>query len=270
MASSTPQIQMLHHADASQILPSISDSSVDMILTDPPYNTTSLQIDKAAFRIEDYMDEFKRVMKPNGWLFCFGSIEMGAILLKYFKFKFQYLWLKNNGPQVHPTAKIPIHRHENLWVMFRDDLEYVSNLYMDKTKLRTRGDPYIKKSKRTPTEFSTSQGHENDTITINTGYREGTTVLKFPNKPGMPPAERTDHPTQKPLDMIKLLCKAYCPEDGLVLDPFMGSGTTPLAAKITGRRYVGIEIDDVYYKIAKDRVDNYVEPPDNSKLDFYS
>ena len=269
MASSTPQIQMLHHADASQILPSISDSSVDMILTDPPYNTTSLQIDKTAFSIENYMDEFKRVMKPNGWLFCFGSIEMGAILLKYFKFKFQYLWLKPNGTYVHAGAKIPIHVHENLWVMFRDDLEYVSNLYMDKLELRTAGAPYTCKTGNS-TEFSISQGHESGHITVNTGYREGTTVLKFPNKPGMPPAERTDHPTQKPLDMIKMLCKAYCPEDGLVLDPFMGSGTTPLAAKITGRRYVGIEIDDVYYKDAKDRVNNYVEPPDNSKLDFYS
>ena len=260
---------MLHHADASQILPSISDSSVDMILTDPPYNTTSLQIDKTAFRIEDYMDEFKRIMKPNGWIFCFGSIEMGAILLKYFKFKFQYIWLKSNGTYVHAGAKIPIHRHENLWVMFRDDLEYVSNLYMNKLELRTAGAPYIGKPGKS-SEFTISQGYQNKPNTVNTGYREGTTILKFPNKPFMPPAERTDHPTQKPLDMIKMLCKAYCPEDGLVLDPFMGSGTTPLAAKITGRRYVGIEIDDVYYKIAKDRVDNYVEPPDNSKLDFYS
>ena len=75
----------IHNADAITILPTIPDNSIDLILTDPPYNTTSLELDKQSFNLEDYMQEFKRVLKPNGWLFCFGSLEIGVILLNHFR-----------------------------------------------------------------------------------------------------------------------------------------------------------------------------------------
>ena len=77
--------------------------------------------------------------------------------------------------------------------------------------------------------------------------------------------ERTAHPTQKPLSMMQLLCKAYCTQDGTVLDPFMGSGTTPLAAKTLDRQYIGIEINEQYYKIASDRLERHYDN-DNAKM----
>ena len=254
----------LHCADALDILPTLETDSVDMILTDPPYNTTSLALDKMSFDLTDYMKEFKRVLKPNGWLFCFGSLEIGALLLNHFRFKFQYVWEKPISIMTHPVAKQPFAKHENLWVFIKHDLEKMNDLYMDKKILQIKGEPYTRPGCKTAGEFKKAVGHGDTTKITNAGTREGTTILKYPNKLAMKHSERTAHPTQKPLAMMQLLCKGYTPPDATVLDPFMGSGTTPLAAKTTGRNYIGIEIDEQYYKMASDRLERQYDN-DNAK-----
>ena len=173
------------------ILPSIKTDSIDMILTDPPYNTTSLKLDKQSFDLSLYMAEFKRILKPNGWLFCFGSLEIGALLLNHFRFKFQYIWEKQAGSPAHGGAKMPMHQHENLWVFIQPDLKVMGNLYMDKLTLRTTGIPYTKIRNAHVTEFRKSQSHDSASTTMNTGYREGTTILKYHNKVHFP--IREDH-----------------------------------------------------------------------------
>jgi site-specific DNA-methyltransferase (adenine-specific) len=66
--------------------------------------------------------------------------------------------------------------------------------------------------------------------------------------------ERADHPTQKPLEIIERMVKASCPPGGTVLDPFMGSGTTALAAKRLGRNYTGFELNPAYCEIIQARL----------------
>ena len=226
-----------------------------MIFTDPPYNITNLKIDKQSFNLKNYLNEFKRILKPNGWLFCFGSIEMGALLLEHFRFKFQYVWQKPAGILTHQTTKHPMPQHENLWAFIMPDLKKMGELYMDKTALETEGQSYSRPAHKRTGEFMKSAGHATDEITVsNRTTRQGTTILKFPSKLYMKHAERTAHPTQKSLDMCKLICKAYCPPDGLILDCFMGSGTIPLAASLTNRKYIGIEINKEYFAIAQRRL----------------
>ena len=237
------------------ILPSIKTDSIDMILTDPPYNTTSLKMDKQSFNLEDYMQEFKRVLKPNGWLFCFGSLEIGATLLNYFKFRFQYIWEKQAPNPTHGTAVMPMYQHENIWAMCHKSLTQITDLYMDKKTLRIVGEPYIRPVRYNASEFDMAASVPITRRTsYNPGYREGTTILRYRNKVHFPIGEATAHPTQKPLALCQLLCKGYCKPSGIVLDPFMGSGTTPLAAKTTARQYIGIEINPKYYKMAQNRV----------------
>jgi site-specific DNA-methyltransferase (adenine-specific) len=66
--------------------------------------------------------------------------------------------------------------------------------------------------------------------------------------------ERADHPTQKPLEIVERMLKASCPPDGVVLDPFMGSGTTAVAAKRCGRNYVGFELNSAYCDLIASRL----------------
>ena len=67
-------------------------------------------------------------------------------------------------------------------------------------------------------------------------------------------AERVDHPTQKPLEIIERMLKASCPPGGIVLDPFMGSGTTAVAAKRLGRHYTGFELNPAYCELIAQRL----------------
>ena len=241
------------HGDCLGIMERLPDNSVDMIFTDPPYSTTKLNFDKG-FRMEKYLPEMKRILKSDGWLFCFGSLEIGASLLDYFTFKFQHIWLKNNSTVTHANAIQPLSQHENIWCMYHHDLKRVSALYMDKPVLRTEGKPYVRPIQHSIYEYGKVSGMKRSTSTsLNEGYREGTTILRAPNKQHLPKSERTKHPTQKPLEMCMMLCKAYCRPGGLVFDPFMGSGTIPLAAKNAGRRYLGVEINESYYNMAEGR-----------------
>ena len=254
-------IQKIYNDNALDILPTLSTDSASMIFIDPPYNSTSLEMDAAGFNILYYLKELKRILKPNGWLFCFGVLEMHAEIIqsKVFIRKFEYIWVKSKAVMKHHNTIAPMTGHEIICAYRQADLKKMTELYMDKKSLRTLGKAYTKKHNlnRDIGEFEKSQrSHFCNPISTNSGFREGTTLLKnYPSKQLMKHTERTTHPTQKPLELCKLICKAYCPPDGLILDCFMGSGTIPLAAKITGRQYIGIEINKEYFKIAQQRIE---------------
>jgi DNA modification methylase len=92
-------------------------------------------------------------------------------------------------------------------------------------------------------------------VTKNNGRREMTDVLFGRSKGSMCHDERTDHPTQKPLEVLLTLVQWLTNEGDTVLDPFMGSGTTGVACVQTGRNFIGIEIDPGYFEIAKQRIE---------------
>ena len=70
--------------------------------------------------------------------------------------------------------------------------------------------------------------------------------------------EKVNHPTQKPVLLLTYLIKTYTQEGALVVDPFMGSGTTGVASVSTNRRFIGMELDDNYFEIAKNRLENHL------------
>ena len=250
-----------YNDDAAKVLPKIEENSVDMIFTDPPYNTTNLSMDKKGFDIRDYLAEFSRILKPNGWFFCFGPLELHSEIItsETFRFKFSYIWEKAMGMKNHHRAVMPMLNHEIIGVYTQTHLKKMNDLYFDKKALRTSNKPYIKKynhNHRNRSEWQDTEkyNHIPDTQTTNDGYREGLSVLKYPQKNAMKKKERTAHPTQKPVELIKKIIGGYTDITHTILDPFMGSGTTVVAARKLNRRYIGIEINTKYYEIAKKRL----------------
>ena len=239
----------LLNVDAIEMLKSLKTGSASVVFTDPPYNTTKLGLDKTEFSLNDFNDELMRILKPNGWFFCFGSYEMGAEIYKTWERRFEYVWDKGRGMQ-HGGARMPVISHELIFVSIKPGLKKLRDLYFDKVSLRTEGTPYVAARKREKTEFQRAQGIDEEMITINDGYREGKSVLKYKSKSQMRYWERSNHPTQKPLKLCEYVIKGYCEKGGLVVDPFMGSGTIPLAAKHMGRDYIGSEISEKYYNEA--------------------
>ena len=256
--------------DALDTLKELPDNSVDMIFTDPPYNTTDLKLDKTNFSLLPFILEFQRILKPNGWFFTFGTIQMtcNILLQDFFKLKFDYVWQKSSIVPKTADAVRPYYKHEHVFSFIHKECK-PSTLFFDSKSLRTEGKAYTDTHKKDVSEFAQSQRTRIVGRTIkNDGYREGTTILEYPNKGRFPKSENTIHPTQKPLALCELICKAYCPKEGIMLDPFMGSGTIPVAANNTDRKYIGVEIVPEYYNIAKDRfasmITSFVEEDSNA------
>lgn len=250
--------------------------SVDLIFTDPPWLTTDLDFDKYQLPTNIY-NYLKRALKPNGWFFCFGTIEMAAQIIQDWRLKFEYIWVKPRGTmQTHNTVH-PMLQHELLFAFIKPELKMMNELYFDKQKLRTIGRSYTRKVNPTDTVGSFEgvnrrtpigkDGKKYNYTQINNGYREGTTILEYPIKNCFPYKERTDHPTQKPLALCELIVDAYCPPDGTVYDPFAGSGTMLLAAEKRNRRWIGSEINPEYCKLIERRLDPYVN---NKRLEVWT
>ena len=247
-------LNKLIHGDALDILTTLEDNSVEIIVTDPPYNSTSLNIDKTGFDLSKYLPDMKRVLKHNGWFFTFGTIDMSYIISQAgWRRKFEYVWVKSNAPPQTKMVKRPFIKHDYIFAFIKPELKKMADLYFDGISLRTDGEAYHRSHKKSDSEYGITSGiNQSGTKTINDGYREGTTILYYPSKRHW--NDQNGHPTQKPTALMEYLIKGYCKKGGTVLDPFMGSGSTCVGAYNTGRKYIGVEIEKSYYDIASSRL----------------
>ena len=214
--------------------------TADLIICDPPYGTTKLKFDKT-FDYDTLASTMKSILKPYGWLFFWGPAKLYKYPETYFEGRFEYVWNKPKANRATYNARRPGIKHELCFAFTHKNISRATMLYMDKHALRTPGKPYKRNNmKVSNTEFAKTIKAK-PFIHVNTGYREGTSVLEYPSKGHMPLAERTPHPTQKPLALYEKLIQAFCPKGGIVYDPLAGSGTTQLACKNTSRKYVGCE-----------------------------
>lgn len=256
----------IYHNNCLTVLKKIKSESISLILTDPPYHTTNLDFDddNNNYYPEIYT-ELKRVLKPNGWFFCFIAFEMiPEIFNAGWKYKFNYIWIKPNITPKTINAIFPFKKHEIIGAFIKPELKVMSKLYFDKKSLETKGNSYqYSRKSQGPMSQYTDQcnvfskdktGKVKDFTKINDGKRQGNTILEYPNKPSMDIMERTEHPTQKPEGLLKIIINGYCPVNGIVLDPFAGSGSTLLAAKKSKRKFIGIEKDSNWYNLIKSRL----------------
>ena len=252
----------LRRGDCTELITGLPADSVDMVFTDPPYGTTDLKLDDGApaFDWPAFHAELKRVLTPAGWFFCWFPGRAAHFLLPHWQHRFEYIGLKSAGTMGHHNTMRPIYKHEILWAFCQPGLKRMGALYFDREALRTTGKPYKRTGRCKPTEFRKDMRiHFDRHTTDNRGTREPNTLLDMEPKNHQPRRERTAHPTQKPLDLTRLVVRGYCPPDGTVLDPFAGSGTTLLAAATTGRRGLGFELDPRYFKLAAARLDGRLD-----------
>ena len=221
----------------------IPDGSVDLILTDPPFGTTKCSWD-SVIPFEPMWYELKRIIKPNGAIVLFGSqpFTSSLIMSNPKMFKYEQIWDKNKGTQPQLANVQPMKSHENILVFGKGKINY----YPQKTK----GDPYTRDNKQNHTEHSLSKGLK-PIKQVNTGFRFPKTVLMYPRDFS---AQTRLHPTQKPVPLMEYLVKTYTNELETVLDFTMGSGTTGVACVNTNRKFIGIEQEEGYFKIAQDRI----------------
>ena len=239
------EIKLLH-GDCLELMQGIPGKSIDMILCDLPYGTTACKWD-TIIPFEPLWEQYERIIKDNGAIVLFGVQPFTSDLINSNRkmYKYDLIWnkdlCKNPG-----LAKIrPLPSFENISVFGSGKITY--NPQMEK------GKPYTDVRKKPTNVFNGNEhkyGFSGNTVNVvnnGTRYPKSVITLRNPNRKGQ-------HPTQKPVDLMEYLIKTYTNEGDTVLDNCMGSGTTGVACINTNRNFIGIEIDDKYFEIAKQRI----------------
>lgn len=257
----------LIHGDCLDVIGTIENQSVDMVLVDPPYGTTACKWDNV-IPFEPMWKELKRITKDNAAICLFGSEPFSSALrMSNIKmFKYDWYWLKNRGGFI--TAKIrPLNRVEIISVFSKQKTKYfpIFEQYEESTKKR-----FAKNGLKSSIKAITFQKANEINGVVETVHFTDLARGRYPvnfrkEKCPDPQNGARFHPTQKPVALLEYLIKTYTLEGETVLDFTMGSGSTGVACKNLNRNFIGIEKDEKYFEIAKQRILNNPRPAAEEK-----
>ncbi len=247
----------LYNGDCLELMKELPDKSVDCIIADIPYGTTACEWD-SVIDLEKMWSELNRIVKnENTPILLFGAEPFTSVLvcsnLKNFKWKWYYKKLIASN---FASAKYQPMKHiEDICVFTKNGKKV--NYYPIKQERAESG------KKRLQTPYHTNSLTNNETmgnIKRNNAGKEYDKELKFPENiqtfNNREKGARGLHPTQKPISLMEYLIKSHSLENETILDFTMGSGTTGVACKNLNRNFIGIELDPIYFEIAKERIEN--------------
>lgn len=242
----------LYHGDCLVEMQKIADGSVDMILCDLPYGVLNKGNKSAGWDrlipFEPLWKQYNRVIKDNGAivLFAQGMFTAKLMMSNPKMWRYNLIWDKCRATGFLNANRMPLRYHEDICVFYKSLPTY--NPQMEDLNGRERNHP---------------QGHGNhseknqcygNVKRINPTYEDKKHPRSIIKIKAIHCAEGQSHLTQKPVALMEYLIKTYTNEGELVLDNTMGSGSTGVACMNAGRDFIGIELDDGYFKIASDRI----------------
>jgi site-specific DNA-methyltransferase (adenine-specific) len=225
----------------------IAAKSVDMLLCDLPYGTTSNKWD-AVIPFEGLWMQYNRIIKPTGIIALTASQPFSsALVMSNTKmFRHEWIWIKNRGGNFANTVREPFKEHEQVLIFSSGKWTYNKQM-QERTGAGADRVKYDLNWRSQSENYREFEGREKQRVGE---LRVPSSWQKFNvDTSGL-------HPTIKPLELIEYLIKTYTNEGETVLDNCMRSGTTGVACKNTGRNFIGIEKDEKYFKSAVDRISN--------------
>ena len=232
----------LWQGDCLELMNNIPDKSVDCIITDLPYGTTQCKWD-TIIPFEPLWKQYNRIIKDNGAIVLFGTEPFSSHLrLSNLKnYKYDWIWDKVKGTGFLNAKRQPMRNHELISVFYKKQCTY--------NPQKTYGHK-MKKSYRSKDLQTDVYGEMKNDYTYESTERYPRSIQVFSTDT----QNSSLHPTQKPVALIEYLIKTYTNDGELVFDSCMGSGTTGVACINTNRRFIGIELDNNYFEIAKNRI----------------
>lgn len=213
----------------------ISDGTVDMIVMDPPYNIGYADWDIFQ-NVEGVSAECYRVLKDNGSFFCFTGWSFVCELTRRIHNEFKlndwiiYDRIKGRGAK----SRLVSTREDLLWYVKSDKWVFNKECAYSTIKKKTGG-------------MGAKNGKE--TRALSNVWTDISPIVPWSK-------EKTSHPTQKPVQLIERILQVFSKENAVILDCYMGSGTTGVACKNLNRRFIGIENNQDYFELAKERIEN--------------
>lgn len=238
----------LRQGDCLEVMKDIPNKSIDMILCDLPYGTTACKWDNI-IPFEPLWEQYNRIIKDNGAIVLFGSEPFSSnIRVSNLKaYKYDWVWNKKLAGNGILAKKQPLKIHENILVF--NTTKYYPQMKKGKYRRKMTGGLNTNKTHILNNSKTIQPEYEN-----NLYYPKSIQDFSIANL-----RKGRLHPTQKPVDLLEYLIKTYTNENEVVLDNCMGSGSTGVACVNTNRNFMGIELDEKYFEIAKERIEKAVE-----------
>ena len=247
----------LHLGNCLEVMKQIPDKSVDLVLCDPPYGTTCLKWD-SVLPFDKLWAEYERIVKDDGVICLFGLQPFTSQLVtsNIAMYRYSWLWIKNTATGHLNANYKPLNLTEDICVFSKGT---VGSLSKNPIRYYPQGvtEVNIQKKNNPNSTWRKNKGYGGNNNVLNsdkpfvqklTGYPDN--LLQFSRDSG------SYHPTQKPVALLEYLVKTYTKEGEVVLDNCMGSGSTGVACVHTNRKFIGIELNEEYYSVAKERIEN--------------
>lgn len=228
----------LYNGDCLEVMDRFIEEGVkvDMILCDLPYGTTWAKWDKI-IDFGELWNRYNRIIKPNSAIVLFSSQPFTTKLIEsnIKNYKYTWYWIKNIKGNYLNAKRQPLRQVEEINVFNKHN--YYPQGLKEYNKIGRSGSG----AKTTMCNYSNKWFQENTNYPSNVLYYN-LDKDKF-------------HPTQKPISLLEYLIKTYTNENEIILDNCMGSGSTGVACMNTNRKFIGIELDENYFNIAKQRIE---------------
>lgn len=222
--------------------------SVDMILCDLPYGCTARNPWDCVIPFDDLWKCYNRVIKDDGAIVLFGQGMFTANLMRSNPSMWRYnlIWKKTQPTGFLNAKRMPLRSHEDICIFYRKLPTYNPQ----KTQGHTRK---VSSAQHKRNCKQTSDYGEHKLTSYDSTERYPTSVITFAKDS----QKEALHPTQKPVALLEWLIKTYSNKGDVVLDNCMGSGSTGVACIKSNRDFIGIELDEHYFEIARQRLEKY-------------
>lgn len=237
----------LYNGDCLEIMKSISNKSVDLICCDLPYGATQNEKD-IIIPFEPLWEQYNRVIKDNGAivLFAQGLFYVDLVNSNRKLFRYDLVWDKVLTSGFLNAKRMPLRQHEQIAVFYKK-LPTYNPQFTEGKPLHSKGKSYMNKDHKNQ---NYGDFHMTDDSRCGSTEKYPTSILKFQK----PHPSNAKHRTEKSIECLEWLIKTYTNEGETVLDNCMGAGSCGVACKNTKRNFIGIELDESYYNIAKERI----------------
>jgi site-specific DNA-methyltransferase (adenine-specific) len=240
----------LMEGDCLEKMKEIPDGSVDMILCDLPYGTTECDWD-VVIPFDSLWEQYRRLVTETGAIILFAQQPFTSkLILSSDLFRYSLVWKKSRVSRFTQANYRFLNEHEDIVVFSFGKCSANSKIKMRyfpqglipiEPKICKNHD-YSLRPRRTQASTSYTQNK--------TGYPKS--ILSFSS------VANPIHPTQKPVSLLEYLIKTYTNENEVVLDNCMGSGSTGVACVKANRKFIGIEKDEKYIQIARERISDAI------------
>lgn len=255
------ELNKIYNEDCLIGMSKIEDKSIDMICCDLPYGVLNKGNKSAKWDsiipFDKLWEQYERIIKDDGVICLFGQGMFSAQLMcsNSKLWRYNLIWEKDRSTGFLNSKRMPLRSHEDIMIFYKKlgtynpQMEYAPD----------RRNHAVGKGEHTNKNQCYGEIKRNIEPVI-TDYKFPRSVIKIKKEHK---CKGDEHPTQKPVELIEWLVKTYSNEGDVILDNCMGSGTTAVACLNTNRKFIGFEIQEEYWKLGNERVEDILSEREN-------